>query len=424
VGVSGVTPGASYEYGAVPAATCEVTDAEDGNSSFAATLSAITGPLSSFGLGSQTASCSYTDAGGLTASSSVTYGIVDTTAPTITYVSRTPGPNGNGWNNSDVEVEWSCTDSVEVVASTVKRTVSTEGANQSITGTCTDVAGNTASDAQIDISIDKTKPTVSGTASPAANSYGWNNSNVTVSWSCTDALSGEDTTSAPEVLSGEGAGQSATGSCTDKAGNTASETVSGINIDKTVPSVALVGGPENSGSYYFGFVPEAPSCTASDALSGLDGDCSIDGYSAAVGSHTVTASAKDKAGNTNSDSAEYEVKAWELYGFYRPVDMDGVYNSVKGGSTVPLKFNVYAGPTELTSTSVIQSFVTKQVLCEVGTEVDDVEFTTTGGTSLRYDTTGGQFVQNWQTPKKAGTCHRVAMTTQDGSTLVAYFKLK
>ena len=39
------------------------------------------------------------------------------------------------------------------------------------------------------------------------------------------------------VLSTEGAGQSAAGSGTDKAGNSASATVSGINIDKTAPTI-------------------------------------------------------------------------------------------------------------------------------------------------------------------------------------------
>ena len=46
------------------------------------------------------------------------------------------------------------------------------------------------------------------------------------------------------------------------------------------------------------------------------------------------------------------------------------------------------------------------------------------GTSLRYDTTAGQFVQNWATPKKPGTCYTVTMTTQDGSTKSANFILK
>ena len=83
--MAGVTGGASYDKGSVPAATCQVTDAEDGNSSFAATLSAVTGPYASTGSARQTASCSYTDGGGLTASASETYSIVDPSAPGIGY---------------------------------------------------------------------------------------------------------------------------------------------------------------------------------------------------------------------------------------------------------------------------------------------------------------------------------------------------
>ena len=39
----------------------------------------------------------------------------------------------------------------------------------------------------------------------------------------------------------------------------------------------------------------------------------------------------------------YTISAWTLTGFYQPVTMGGIYNTVKGGSTVPLKFHVYQG---------------------------------------------------------------------------------
>ncbi len=426
VSISGATMGGTYEHGSVPAATCDVTDAEDGNSSFPATLSAITGPLSSYGLGSQTASCSYTDGGGLPASSSVTYSIVDTTAPTITFVSRTPA-NGKGWNNTDVEVEWFCSDSVGVLSSSVTETVSTEGANQSATGTCTDVAGTTASETKSGINIDKTQPSISGSASPSANGKGWNNSDVTVNWSCSDSLSGVDaaTVSAPAVLSSEGAGQSASGSCTDNAGNSSSTTVSEIDIDKTKPTVSLVGGPEDGGSYYFGFVPDAPSCTADDTLSGVDGDCSVTGYETTKGSQTVTASARDNAGNEGTDSATYSVDAWTISGFYRPVDMGGILNTVKGGSTVPLKFEVFAGSSELTDVEFVKpTFTIAKTICYAAA-TDAIEVVAdTGSTAVRYDSVGGQFIKNWQTPKQSGACYAVTMTTDDGTSITANFKLK
>jgi hypothetical protein len=107
VTVSGVEAGKSDDKGSVLAATCHVTDAEDGNSAFPATLSAITGPYASDGIGEQTASCSYTDHGGFTAASSVTYAIIDPSAPGIAYVLNPAAPDGsNGWYTKDVSLTW------------------------------------------------------------------------------------------------------------------------------------------------------------------------------------------------------------------------------------------------------------------------------------------------------------------------------
>ena len=142
----------------------------------------------------------------------------------------------------------------------------------------------------------------------------------------------------------------------------------------------------------------------------------------------MTVTATDLAGNEKVETRTYTVLAWTLNGFYKPVDMSGlitVWNTVKGGSTVPLKFEVFAGSTELTDISVAKSLSVAPVSCTLGWE-DAIEeiITATGGTSLRYDWTGGQFIYNWQTPKKAGSCYRVTLVTQDNSSISALFKLK
>jgi hypothetical protein len=356
--------------------------------------------------------------------SNTQYFQIDQTLPTISG-SASPEANEAGWNNTDVDVSFVCDDALSGITSCgPDQTLTSDGAGQSVTGNATDNASNTASATVSDINIDKTAPTATASASPAANGFGWNNSSVTVSYNGTDALSGIDFCDADDVLSSEGAGQLASGTCTDEAGNVSSPATATVNIDLTNPLVSLVGGPANGGTYYFGFVPAAPTCSASDALSGLNGSCSVSGYSNAVGTHSVSTSAADKAGNSNSASATYTVSAWTLNGFYQPVDMNNVMNTVRGGSTVPLKFEVFAGPTELTVTSVVQSFVQTRITCDTSATIDEIEVTSTGGTSLRYDATGGQFIQNWQTPRQAGACYRVTMTTQDGSSLVALFKLK
>jgi hypothetical protein len=353
VSVTGVTSGASYEYGTVPAAVCSVVDAEDGNSSFAASLSAITGPLSSYGLGSQTASCSYTDAGGLTASASATYSIVDTALPQVSC-----GSADGLWHAVDVSIPCTASDNVAL-----------------------------ANPADASFSLSTNVPAGTEDSNASTNSY--------------------------DVY--------------DVAGNVATAgPISGNKIDKKAPTnINFVGGGiTDGGSYYFGFVPAGPaSCTADDGGSGL-ASCDVTGGGTTVGVHSFTAKATDHVGNSDTATMSYTVLAWTLNGFYQPVDMNGVFNVVKGGSTVPLKFEVFAGANELTDISAIKSFAQTKVACDGSAPTDNIELTTTGGTTLRYDILGGQFIQNWQTPKLPGQCYKVTMTTQDGSALVAFFRLK
>ncbi len=603
ISVAGVAGGASYEKGSVPAATCQATDAEDGNTSFAATLSAVTGAYAADGIGSQTASCSYTDQGGLTAAASETYGIVDPSAPSIGYTLSPASPDGqNGWYTGNVTLVWSVNDpqsptslvttgcvdqnitadqaettyscvassaggtasqvdvklkrdgsvpSVSVVgvknaddtaytpgtsnwtnqAVTVAFscadngpsgvaslspdpvTLATEGAAQSAGTSCTDNAGNSTGGSQEGINIDLTAPSVVGVpAGPANGDNGWYTSDVTINWTCFDALSllldacpatttintegtaltsslgpihdnaGNETTgvsspavkidktpplisagvtpaaadgqdgwyvtaptvkftcndatsliascvaddAAPsdELTLGESASeQTISGSATDNAGNSSTASSAALKVDLSNPTAPSWNGSIGDGaSFYFGSVPAAPTCSATDAISGLNG-CVVTGYSAQVGTHTLTATATDNAGRTSTATRSYTVLAWTLKGFYQPVDMGGVFNTVKNGSTVPLKFQIFAGNTELTTTSSVTSLTSAQLARNSSAPTDDIELTATGATTLRYDSTG-QFIYNWQTPKTASVCYRVTMTTQDGSSLVAFFKLK
>jgi hypothetical protein len=87
VTLAGVTAGANYEFGSAPTPTCTWTDDHDGSGSVTPAVSALSGPRAAAGLGSQTATCSYTDAGGLIGTASATYSVVDTTAPALSQVS-------------------------------------------------------------------------------------------------------------------------------------------------------------------------------------------------------------------------------------------------------------------------------------------------------------------------------------------------
>jgi len=211
---------------------------------------------------------------------------------------------------------------------------------------------------------------------------------------------------------------------TDAHHNTAIGSFDVTVKDTTPPEITVVSNIADGSSFYFGAVPPAPTCTASDIVSGPV-SCTVAGYATSVGPHTLTATAMDKSDNTAYKTMTYTVLAWTLKGFYSPIDMNGVTNTVKGGSTVPMKFEVFVGSTELTTTSSISSIQTKIVNCSSLSDSEDpVDALATGGTVLRYDTTAGQFIYNWQTPKSAGTCYVATVTTNDGSTISANFKLK
>jgi len=114
---------------------------------------------------------------------------------------------------------------------------------------------------------DTIPPTISGSVSPAANDKGWNNGAVTVTFTCADSGSGVKSCPDPVTLTTEGAGQSITGVATDNAGNTASATVSGINIDLTPPVITITV-PKDGAKYAIGQVVKA-NYAATDALSGI-----------------------------------------------------------------------------------------------------------------------------------------------------------
>ncbi|TFC58780.1 hypothetical protein E3O62_09800, partial [Cryobacterium sp. TMT2-15-1] len=188
VSVNGVSNGASYEIGTVPTATCLVVDAEDVNPTAA---SVTTGALLN-GLGTQTTTCDYTDAGGLNApTATVTYTVVDTVDPTIGYTLNPVDPDGtNGWYTTDsgVLVHFACEDvGGSGIATCPADVILMDGADQSVTGTATDNAGNTASVTVSGITVDTVDPTISYTLDPAdANADGWYTSFVTVDFTCTD----------------------------------------------------------------------------------------------------------------------------------------------------------------------------------------------------------------------------------------------
>lgn len=189
---------------------------------------------------------------------------IDQTAPVIT-ATTTPAPNEYGWNKTDVLVTFTCTDSTSGVAScTAPITITGEGAGQSATGTAVDQAGNEAS-VSSNVNIDRTPPLITATVAPAANKFGWHNTDVIVIFACRDDFSDIASCPDPITVTTEGAGQVVSGTATDKAGNSATASVT-LNIDKTAPVVNLSVNPDMLWPPNHKLVTVTPSISAVDAL--------------------------------------------------------------------------------------------------------------------------------------------------------------
>jgi hypothetical protein len=147
-----------------------------------------------------------------------------------------------------------------------------------------------------------------------------------------------------------------------------------------------------------------------------------------IGTTTVTCEVEDSGGLTDSDSFDITVTI-EAKGFYQPVDNPATVNAGKAGQTYPLKFEVFGDKddanTEITETSVIQQPLKyKKIDCGTGATLDTLETTASGSTTLRYDSTAGQFIYNWKTPPQKG-CYQVDVALiENMGTLTALFNLK
>jgi RHS repeat-associated protein len=263
-----------------------------------------------------------TDVAGNSATATVTVSI-QTVAPTPPSIvaSVSPSPNSKGWNNTNVTVSYACTPGSNPVASCPSPVVvSTQGAGQSICGKALDTAGLSAN-ACATVSLDETPPTITASPSPAANGAGWNNTPVTVTFACTDSVSGVATYASPQTVSTDGAGQVVSGTCVDVAGNSASTHVT-LNVEQTPPSVLSFTAPSQ--------LAPGQSGTATVTASSLSGITAVvfqlngstlstlnsPPYSitfsapttATAGSTlTLTVSAADAAGNANSSARGIQV---------------------------------------------------------------------------------------------------------------------
>lgn len=151
-------------------------------------------------------------------------------------------------------------------------------------------------------------PGISATVTPPPNPNGWNNSSVTVSFTCIPGAAPIQTCSSPVNFTSEGANQTASGTAVDTAENSAS-TSGVVNIDLTPPVIDITS-PTSGATITSPYV--TVSGTITDALSGVGSvvcnnvtaTLSGSGYSCLVSlgaaTNTVTVTGFDVAGNSST----------------------------------------------------------------------------------------------------------------------------
>jgi hypothetical protein len=254
----------------------------------------------------------------------------DATAPTVAAPTPARPPDANGWYRSEIAFTFSGSDAVSKIETCTAPTYSGPDSDQAaVTGSCRDNAGNSAS-RRFTFAYDATAPAVSAAASRAPDANGWYNHAVTISFSGTDATSGIESCDAPASYGGPDSGAaSVSGSCRDRAGNTASRLFA-LKYDATAPTVAAPtpARPPDANGWYNHAVPF--SVQGTDAVSRIDA-CGAPTYGGPDSAETsVVGTCRDNAGNAGTAVAElaYDATPPEVTGASpaRVADRNGWYN--------------------------------------------------------------------------------------------------
>ena len=351
---------------------------------------------------------------------------IDKTAPQIA-ASVDGEPNVHGWFNRNVTVSFTASDEpggsgLAAVSPVV--VVSSEGANSEI-GNAKDIADN-ESTALVTLNIDKTAPAIALTSRTVANAFGWNKTDVVVTWSCGDGGSGTVSPGVTQTVSSEGAGQTATGTCLDLADNSSSDAASDINIDKTAPTVAITSPAD--GSVFLLNAPVSAAYGCADALSGL-ASCSgstppggaLD--TSTGGSKLLVVTATDGAGNGATVAHAYTVR-YNFGGFVNPVAVPPLLTTARAGRTIPIKYVLSdANGAVIGDLASFDSLTSRPVACDgsgEGGAADETE--APGSTVITF--ADGMFHYNWQTESSWTGCRVLELRLNDGSLHVAKFQFR
>ncbi|MFN8483108.1 MAG: choice-of-anchor Q domain-containing protein [Anaerolineae bacterium] len=403
--------------GAVPAsADCPATSASSGE-------------------GTLTVTGACKDANGSTGAASYTVK-VDKTAPTVTLNSAANScdvPGSNGWCRGTQTAGFSASDSLSGVASpctgatcNFTQSTTTNGSGVTISsGQVCDVAGNCASSNAGPFKIDSVAPTnVSGApTTPPNGSNGWYKSSLQVQFAGSDPSPGSGIASCSLVTySGpDGASVTVNGSCTDYAGNTSNSVASSaFKYDATGPTLNPTISPNSP--VLGGTATASPN--AGDATSGIASQSCDPVNTSSVGAKTLTCTATDNAGNTNSVVVHYSVgyAVSTVSPIVAAPSVNSLYLLGIGTTATPIKWTLKnAAGTPITAAGTVTGIAYK-VNPGCGTFPTDPTGATAAsvtGTNPKYDTLQKAWVYNWILPGRG--CYSLFITLNSGQTLTLFY---
>lgn len=123
------------------------------------------------------------------------------------------------------------------------------------------------------------------------------------------------------------------------------------------------------------------------------------------------------------DTILYAKWEYNFIGFFKPVDMNGVLNVAKAGTSIPIKFSL-GGDMGL---DIFEDGNPRVSSCfEFDNEIEDtIETITFSKSGLTYDPATDQYIYVWKTDKAwSGTCKQLVILFNDGTARIAYFKFK
>ncbi len=426
--LSDITEEATGPSGAVVSwAAIVASDLVDGD----VTATCVPASGSTFALGTNPVAVSVTDAAGNTATGSFDVTVEDTTAPALPVLSditeEATGPSG-------AVVSWAAIVASDLVDGDVTATCVPASGSTFALGTnpvavsVTDAAGNTAT-GSFDVTVEDTTapalPVLSDITEEATGPSG-----AVVSWAAivaSDLVDGDVTaTCVPASGSTFALGTNPVAvSVTDAAGNTATGSFTVTVVDTTPPTI-----PSHANITVYAISASGSVVTWDPvyAVDIVDGDhvpvtCTpASGSNFPIGTTTVTMNAVDAHGNAATPVTFTVSVVYNWNGFFQPIDNNGVFNKVKAGSAIPVKFSLYGDYGLFILAAGYPKAVTVPKPAMAQTDAIE-EVSTYSVSGLKYDALADQYIYVWKTDKAwTGTCKRLDVKLIDGSVHSAYFE--